>query len=96
MEETCRAYDWLIRKGYTSYWGTSEWNEEEIAEAHFICKKYKLAKPIAEQPQYNLFNRDKMELGYRNLFRKNKLGTTIWSPLLSGILTGKYNNGIPE
>lgn len=57
MEETCRAFDWLIRKGYAFYWGTSEWTAEDIAEAHFICEKYKLTKPIAEQPEYNLFNR---------------------------------------
>lgn len=96
MEETCRAFDWLIRQGLTFYWGTSEWNAEDIAEAHMICDKYGLVKPVAEQPEYNLFIRDKMEFGYRHLFADNKLGTTVWSPLASGVLTGKYNNGIPE
>ena len=60
MEETCRAFDWLIRKGYAYYWGTSEWNAEDIAEAHFICEKYGLNKPVVEQPQYNLYAREKL------------------------------------
>ena len=61
-----------------------------------ICEKYNLVKPVVEQCQYNLFQRDKMEQDYRNLFEKKLLGTTVWSPLASGILTGKYNEGIPE
>lgn len=96
MEEICRAYDWLIRKGWVFYWGTSEWNQDEIAEAHYVCDKYNLIKPVVEQPQYNLFNRDKLEIGYKKLFEKKLLGTTIWSPLAGGVLTGKYNDGIPE
>lgn len=61
-----------------------------------ICEKYNLVKPVVEQCQYNLFQRDKMEQDYRNLFEKKLLGTTVWSPLASGILTGKYNEGVPE
>jgi aryl-alcohol dehydrogenase-like predicted oxidoreductase len=96
MEETCRAFDWLIRRGYAFYWGTSEWTAADIAEAHMVCEKYGLVKPIVEQPEYNLFIREKMEFGYRHLFEDKKLGTTVWSPLASGFLTGKYNDGIPE
>jgi len=60
MEETCRAFDWLIRKGYAFYWGTSEWSSEDIAQAHMVCDKLGLIKPVVEQPQYNLFVRDKI------------------------------------
>ena len=96
MEEICRAYDWLIRKGWVFYWGTSEWNQDQIAEAHMVCERYNLIKPVLEQPQYNLFVRDNMEVKYRRLFQQGKIGTTIWSPLASGVLTGKNNNGVPE
>ena len=96
MEEICRTYDWLIRKGYTFYWGTSEWRADDIAEAHYICEKYGLSKPIAEQSEYNLYKRDKIEMQFRNLYKDGKMGTTIFSPLLNGILTGKYNDGLPE
>lgn len=96
MEEICRAFDWVIRKGWAFYWGTSEWTHDQIAEANLVCDKYNLIKPIAEQCQYNLFTRDNMEVKYRRLFQDKKLGTTVWSPLASGVLTGKYNNGIPE
>lgn len=92
MEEICRSFDWLIRKGYTFYWGTSEWTAAEIAEAHMVCEKYNLVKPVVEQPQYNLYNRDKIEVDFRRLFQNKKLGTTVWSPLLGGVLTGKYND----
>jgi len=60
MEEICRAYDWIIRKGWAFYWGTSEWNQEQIAEANYICGKYSLVRPVVEQPQYNLFARDNL------------------------------------
>ena len=96
MEEVCRAFDWIIRKGWAFYWGTSEWSEDHIAEAHMVCEKYNLIKPVIEQPQYNIMNRDNIEVKYRRLFEAGKLGTTVWSPLASGILTGKYNDGIPE
>lgn len=61
-----------------------------------VCEKYNLIKPVVEQPEYNLFRRDNVEFGYRHLFEDKKLGTTVWSPLAGGVLTGKYNNGIPE
>lgn len=96
MEEVCRAFDWIIRKGWAFYWGTSEWNQDEIAEAHYVCDRYNLIKPVVEQAQYNIFQREKLEQGYKKLFEKKLLGTTIWSPLAGGVLTGKYNNGIPE
>lgn len=96
MEETCRAFDWIIRKGWAFYWGTSEWNQDQIAEAHYVCEKYNLVKPVVEQPQYNLFARDNLETKYAKLFEKKQLGTTIWSPLAGGVLTGKYNEGIPK
>lgn len=96
MEEVCRAFDWIIRKGWAFYWGTSEWNQDEIAEAHYVCDRYNLIKPVVEQCQYNIFQREKIEQGYKKLFEKKLLGTTVWSPLAGGVLTGKYNNGIPE
>lgn len=96
MEQVCRAFDWIIRKGWAFYWGTSEWNQDEIAEAHYVCDRYNLIKPVVEQSQYNIFQREKLEQGYKKLFQKKLLGTTIWSPLAGGVLTGKYNNGIPE
>ena len=86
----------MIRNGYTFYWGTSEWTGEQISEAHFVCEKYGLVKPVVEQPQYNIYSRDKMEVDYVRHLEQKKLGTTVWSPLASGILTGKYNNGVPE
>ena len=96
VEETCKAFDWLVRKGYTLYWGTSMGSVDDIAEAHMVCEKYGLVKPVAEQCEYNLYNRNKMENEFRNYFQNKKLGTTIFSPLLMGILTGKYNDGIPD
>ena len=78
------------------YWGTSEWSAEEIMEAHTVAKNLGLIPPAMEQPQYNLFERRKMEHDYIDLFKYVGMGTTIWSPLASGLLTGKYNNGIPE
>jgi voltage-dependent potassium channel beta subunit len=96
IEEVCRAMNWVIEKGWAFYWGTSEWKASEIMEAHVTCEKLGLIKPIVEQPQYNWFNRDKFEKEYAPLFSKYKMGTTIWSPLMSGILTGKYLDGIPK
>lgn len=96
LEETCRAFDWIIRRGLAFYWGTSEWNAEDIAEAHAVCERYGLIKPIAEQSEYNLFRREKIEFQFRHLFEAKKLGSTVWSPLAMGFLTGKYNDGIPE
>ena len=95
MEEICRAFDWVIRKGLAHYWGTSEWDAGDIAEAHAACEKLDLIKPVVEQPQYNLIARERFEIEYARLFKNNKMGTTIWSPLAGGLLTGRYNNGIP-
>jgi aryl-alcohol dehydrogenase-like predicted oxidoreductase len=85
----------LIRQGKILYWGTSEWDAQRITEAIGIAKENHLVPPVMEQPQYNLFHRDRFELEYRNLYRNFGYGTTIWSPLASGMLTGKYNNGMP-
>ena len=78
------------------YWGTSEWCQDEIAEAMYTCEKYNLIKPVVEQPQYNILERENMEIKYRRLFEAKLLGSTVFSPLAGGTLTGKYNNGIPE
>lgn len=86
----------LIQQGKILYWGTSEWSGVEIMEAHEIASKNHLIGPAMEQPQYNLFERNKMENEYLQLFKNYGLGTTIWSPLASGLLSGKYNNGLPE
>jgi len=86
----------LIQQGKILYWGTSEWTGVEIMEAHRVAQQYKLIGPVVEQPQYNLFEREKMEKEFLMVFKTMGLGTTIWSPLASGLLSGKYNNGIPE
>jgi voltage-dependent potassium channel beta subunit len=96
IEETVQAMNTLIQQGKILYWGSSEWSGVEIMEAHRVAEKYKLIGPTMEQPQYNLFEREKMENEYLTIFKTVGLGTTIWSPLASGLLTGKYNNGIPE
>lgn len=96
LEETIRAMNWVIEQGYAFYWGTSEWSAETIEEAYGICDKLGLIKPIAEQPQYNLFVRDRFEVEYGHLFDNFRMGTTIWSPLAGGILTGKYCEEIPS
>ena len=95
MEETVKAFDWLIRKGYALYWGTSEWDAGDIAEANAVCDRLGLVKPVVEQPQYNLIHRQKVEIEFDRLFKKTGMGTTIWSPLAGGLLTGRYNNGVP-
>ena len=96
IEETVRAMDVLIQQGKVLYWGTSEWEAKQIAEAYEIAEKFNLTPPTMEQPEYNLFNRGKIEKDYLPLYKKYGLGTTIWSPLASGLLTGKYNHGIPS
>jgi len=93
MEETVKAFDWIIRHGYAHYWGTSEWDPADIREAISICERLKLVKPVVEQPQYNLLNRTRFECEYGRLFEKTGYGTTIWSPLCGGLLTGKYLSG---
>ena len=95
IEETVRAMHNLIVQGKILYWGTSEWNAQQITEAHGIAKQFGLTQPTMEQPEYNLFRREKVEKDYLPLYDKFGLGTTIWSPLASGILTGKYSKGIP-
>jgi aryl-alcohol dehydrogenase-like predicted oxidoreductase len=77
-------------------WGTSEWSAAQIQEANDIAEKYNLIAPIVEQPQYNAFHRERFEKEYAPLYEKFQYGTTIWSPLASGLLTGKYNDGIPD
>lgn len=96
VEETVRAMSHLINQGKALYWGTSEWSALQIQEAYHIARREHLVPPTMEQPEYNMFNRDKIEKEYLPLYSSIGLGTTIWSPLHSGILTGKYNNGIPE
>ena len=96
IEETVRAMDHLIRTGKALYWGTSEWPADRILEAWHIARRERLTPPLMEQPQYNMLHRDRVENEYTVLYDEIGLGTTIWSPLASGLLTGKYNNGIPE
>jgi voltage-dependent potassium channel beta subunit len=95
IEETVRAMDIVIRQGKAFYWGTSEWSAAEIMEAYAVARQYGLTPPTMEQPQYNMFTRERFEKEYAPLYRDIGLGTTIWSPLASGLLTGKYNEGIP-
>ena len=94
--ETVYAMNDLLQQGKIMYWGTSEWSAQEIKEAFSCSEKYNLRGPTMEQPQYNILHRDKFENEYKEIFQKYKIGTTIWSPLASGVLTGKYNDGIPN
>jgi len=94
VEETVWAMDALIRQGKVLYWGTSEWPAALIREAHKIARAHHLHAPTMEQPQYNLLHRERVELEYAPLYAELGLGTTIWSPLASGLLTGKYRDGI--
>ena len=96
IEETVWAMHDIITRGKALYWGTSEWSAAEIMAAWQIADKHHLHKPVMEQPQYNLLHREKVEKEYARLYQDIGLGTTIWSPLASGLLTGKYNNGIPQ
>jgi aryl-alcohol dehydrogenase-like predicted oxidoreductase len=86
----------IIQQGKALYWGTSQWSAAEIMEAHKVAQQYCLIAPVMEQPQYNMFERFKMEQDYLPVFRSVGLGTTIWSPLAAGFLSGKYLNGIPK
>jgi voltage-dependent potassium channel beta subunit len=95
VEETVRAMNHVIAQGKALYWGTSEWPAERILEAWHIARRERLVPPLMEQPQYNLFHRDRVEREYAPLYERLGLGTTIWSPLASGLLTGKYNDGVP-
>jgi Predicted oxidoreductases (related to aryl-alcohol dehydrogenases) len=94
--ETVWAMDTLVRQGKVLYWGTSEWPVELIEEAHRVAREHHLVAPSMEQPQYNLLHRDRVEREYAPLYRAHGMGTTIWSPLASGLLTGKYNDGVPD
>ncbi|OGT61502.1 MAG: alcohol dehydrogenase [Gammaproteobacteria bacterium RIFCSPHIGHO2_12_FULL_43_28] len=96
IEETVLAMDYLIRQGLALYWGTSEWSAKQIEAAYDMADELHCIKPSMEQPKYNLFFRDHLEKEYLNLFEKYGMGTTTWSPLASGILSGKYNQGIPS
>ena len=96
IEEVVQTMNTLIQQGKILYWGTSEWSGVEIMEAHRIAAAQHLIGPSVEQPQYNLFERAKMENEYLEIFKNLGMGTTIWSPLASGLLTGKDNDGIPE
>jgi voltage-dependent potassium channel beta subunit len=95
IEETVWAMSDIISSGKALYWGTSEWAADEIRAAWDIAERHHLHKPVVEQPQYNLLNRTRVEKEYARLYEDIGLGTTIWSPLASGLLTGKYKDGIP-
>ncbi|MFW2478289.1 MAG: potassium channel beta subunit family protein [Sediminibacterium sp.] len=95
IEEVVWTMHNLIQQGKILYWGTSQWSGAEIMEAHRVAQQYGLIGPTVEQPQYNMFERFKMEQDYLPVFKNVGLGTTIWSPLAAGFLTGKYNDGIP-
>jgi len=96
IEETVWAMSDIIASGKALYWGTSEWSAEAIEEAYDVAERYRLRKPVMEQPQYNLLWRNRVEEEYARLYEKRGMGTTVWSPLASGALTGKYLDGIPE
>jgi voltage-dependent potassium channel beta subunit len=96
IEETVISMNLLIQQGKILYWGTSEWANDEIMAAFVFAEKNRLIGPTMEQPQYNMFERTKLEKDYMLLFRDFGLGTTVWSPLASGLLTGKYNSAMPS
>jgi voltage-dependent potassium channel beta subunit len=96
IEETVWAMNDLIRQGKVLYWGTSEWSAQQIMEAFHVARREHLIPPTMEQPQYNMLHRDRFELEYDRIFSEMGYGSTIWSPLASGVLTGKYNTGFPD
>jgi len=96
IEETVWAMNQMIKEGKALYWGTSEWTAEQIRQAYDIARREHLRPPLMDQPQYNMFSREKVEREFARLYDEIGLGTTIWSPLASGLLTGKYNDGVPE
>ena len=96
IEETVRAMTHVINQGQAFYWGTSEWSAADILEAYHIARREHLIPPLMEQPQYNMLERERFEKEYARLYQEIGLGTTVWSPLASGLLTGKYNAGVPE
>ncbi len=95
VEETVWTMNQLIQAGKVLYWGSSQWSAQEIMEAHMVARQHHLIGPVVEQPQYNMFYRERLEKEYLRLFETVGLGTTIWSPLASGVLSGKYNEGMP-
>ena len=95
IEETVRAMNYLIDHGKAFYWGTSQWSAAQLMEAYGIARREHLIPPQMEQPEYHMFERERVEKEYLHLYKEIGLGTTIWSPLASGLLTGKYNQGIP-
>lgn len=96
IEETVRAMNYIINQGWAFYWGTSEWSAQQLTEALSVARENHLIAPVVEQPQYNMMVRERVEVEYFPLYESLGLGLTIWSPLKYGILTGKYNDGIPE
>jgi voltage-dependent potassium channel beta subunit len=96
VEETVRAMHDLIQQGKVLYWGTSEWSSRDLVQAYQIADRHHLVPPTMEQPQYNLLNADRLELEYAHVCERYGLGTTIWGPLRAGLLSNKYNDGIPE
>jgi voltage-dependent potassium channel beta subunit len=96
VEETVRAMNHVIDQGKALYWGTSEWPATRILEAFHVARRERLVPPLMEQPQYNLLHRERVEREYAPLYERFGLGTTIWSPLAGGLLTGKYNEGVPQ
>ncbi len=96
IEETVRAMSDLITQGKALYWGTSEWPADDIRTAWELAERHHLHKPVMEQPQYNLFHRQRVEKDYARLYQDTGLGLTTWSPLASGLLTGKYRQGVPD
>lgn len=95
MEETVRAFNHLISSGQALYWGTSEWSADEIASAWRVADRLGLVGPLMEQPLYNLLDRERVEREYAHLYRETGLGLTVYSPMKSGMLTGKYTDGVP-
>lgn len=96
IEEVCRAMNWVIDQGMAFYWATSAWRGSQIMEAYAVCDKNGWSRPIADQCQYNMLVRDDLEKEYAHLFDKYRMGTTVWSPLMSGILTGKYREKVDK
>ena len=96
IEETVRAMSHVIDRGWALYWGTSEWSSEQIRQAYEVAYRLGLTPPTMEQPEYNMFHRERAEIEYAPLYRDFGMGTTIWSPLASGVLTGKYGKGIKD
>lgn len=95
IEEVVRAMNWVIDQGKAFYWGTSEWSAQELTEAHMVAERLGMIPPLMEQPQYSMLHRERFEVEYAPLFERFGMGSTIWSPLGGGLLTGKYDGGMP-